>query len=103
MNDMTGGDLVTDETRAMVGTVTGRAEGRVDKRDFQRWAAAVNDRNPLYFDVGFARACGYRDVIAPPLYVQNSALGVADLGRLRPDGTPGGDGLAASRSPAARA
>jgi hypothetical protein len=92
MSETIPGELVSDEARAMIGTVTGRAEGRVDKREFQRWAAAVNDRNPLYFDVGFARACGYRDVIAPPLYVHYATLGVADLDQLRPDGTPAGGG-----------
>lgn len=72
----------------MIGRVLGRATGRVVKEEFQRWAAAAGDRNPLYFDAGYARAHGYRDVIAPPLYVQYATLGVTDLGRLRPDGTP---------------
>ena len=82
--------LVPDEARARIGTETDRAQGRVIKREFQRWAAAVKDRNPLYFDAAFARAHGYRDVVAPPLYVQYVTLGVADLDALRPDGTPGG-------------
>ena len=71
--------LIPDEARAMIGRETGRASGRVVKQEFQRWAAAVKDRNPLYFDAGFARAHGYRDVVAPPLYVQYVTLGVTDL------------------------
>ena len=82
--------LIPDEARAMIGSEAGRASGRVVKQEFQRWAAAVKDRNPLYFDADFARAHGYRDVIAPPLYVQYVTLGVSDLTTLRPDGTPGG-------------
>jgi acyl dehydratase len=94
------GELVGPEARAMIGTVVDRSEGRIVKRDFQRWAASAGDRNPLYFDPGFARARGYLDVIAPPLYVQYATLGVADLDRLRPDGTPASDGLGAIPLPA---
>ena len=82
------GELVSDEARAMIGLVVGRADGRIIREEFQRWAASAGDRNPLYFDASFARAMGYLDVIAPPLYVQYATLGVADMGGLRPDGTP---------------
>jgi|HubBroStandDraft_3_1064219.scaffolds.fasta_scaffold42276_2 acyl dehydratase len=82
--------LIPPEAAKLIGTEQGQASGIVEKRQFQRWAAAVKDRNPLYFDAEFARAHGYRDVIAPPLYVQYVTLGVADLVTLRPDGTPGG-------------
>jgi acyl dehydratase len=89
-----GTKLVSDKARAMIGTVLSCTTGVVAKQDFQRWAAAVNDRNPLYFDAEFARSNGYSDVVAPPLYVQYVTLGVVDLGTLRPDGIPGGDGAA---------
>ena len=84
--------LIGDDARAFIGKVTTEVEGIVVKKEFQRWAAAVKDRNPLYFDADFARANGYRDVIAPPLYIQYVVLGVADLDKLRPDGIPGGSG-----------
>jgi hydroxyacyl-ACP dehydratase HTD2-like protein with hotdog domain len=84
--------LITPEALAMIGTEQSRSSGIVEKKQFQRWAAAVKDRNPLYFDAGAARGSGYRDVIAPPLYVQYVTLGVADLDELRPDGIPGGGG-----------
>ena len=47
--------LIPAEARARIGTETGRAQGRVVRQEFQRWAAAVKDRNPLYFDADFAR------------------------------------------------
>lgn len=72
----------------MIGTVLNRTRGTVTARDFQRWAAAVNDLNPLYFDPDHARANGHPDVLAPPLYVQYAPLGVPTLDHLRPDGTP---------------
>ena len=84
--------LIPDEARARIGSETARATGRVVKQEFQRWAAAVKDRNPLYFDADFARAHGYRDVVMPPMYLSHVTLGVADLDALRPDGIPGGGG-----------
>ena len=82
--------LTAPEASKLIGTEQARTTGIVEKKQFQRWAAAVKDRNPLYFDADFARAHGYRDVVAPPLYVQYVTLGVTDLTTLRPDGTPGG-------------
>jgi hydroxyacyl-ACP dehydratase HTD2-like protein with hotdog domain len=84
--------LIPPEASKMVGTEQSRVSGIVEKKQFQRWAAAVKDRNPLYFDADAARASGYRDVIAPPLYVQYVTLGVTDLDTLRPDGIPGSGG-----------
>jgi len=76
--------LIDDASRALIGTEVSRATGTVVKRDFQRWAAAVGDRNPLYFDEGYARAQGYRDVVMPPLFLSYVTAGVMDLAQLRP-------------------
>lgn len=81
--------LIDAETAARVGTVAATATGEVIRRDWQRWAAAVGDDNPLWFDSDYAQANGYRDVICPPLYLQYAILGVAPLGSLRPDGSSG--------------
>ncbi|MBB3602399.1 acyl dehydratase [Mycolicibacterium sp. BK556] len=81
--------LIDPETAARVGTVAATASGEVIRRDWQRWAAAVGDDNPLWFDPEYARANGYRDVICPPLYLQYAILGVSALSSLRPDGSSG--------------
>jgi acyl dehydratase len=81
--------LIDAETAARVGTVAATATGEVIRRDWQRWAAAVGDDNPLWFDPDYARANGYRDVICPPLYLQYAILGVTPLSSLRPDGSSG--------------
>ncbi|AKK26538.1 MaoC family dehydratase N-terminal domain-containing protein [Mycobacterium sp. EPa45] len=81
--------LIDAETAARVGTVAATARGEVIRRDWQRWAAAVGDDNPLWFDPDYARANGYRDVICPPLYLQYAILGVSSLSSLRPDGSSG--------------
>ena len=81
--------LIDPETAARVGTVAATASGEVIRRDWQRWAAAVGDDNPLWFDPDYARANGYRDTICPPLYLQYAILGVSPLEGLRPDGSSG--------------
>ena len=81
--------LVDDESLAKIGTVVAVATGEVYRRDWQRWAAAVGDHNPLWFDPDYARAHGYRDITCPPLYLQYAVLGAAALGDLRPDGSSG--------------
>ncbi len=82
-------ELIDPETAARVGTVAATASGEVNRRDWQRWAAAVGDHNPLWFDPDYARANGYRDAICPPLYLQYAILGVSPLTGLRPDGSSG--------------
>ena len=82
-------ELIDPQTAARVGTVAATATGEVNRRDWQRWAAAVGDHNPLWFDPDYARANGYRDTICPPLYLQYAILGVSPLTGLRPDGSSG--------------
>lgn len=47
---------------------------RVDPLAAQRYAIAVGDLNPLYFDLASAREAGYAGLLAPPTFVtsQNS-------------------------------
>lgn len=98
---MTVESLIDAESAARVGTVAARAMGDVHRVQWQRWAAAVGDHNPLWFDPEYARAQGYRDVICPPLFLQYAVLGVAALDGLRPDGSSGAvsGGLAFPRAP----
>ena len=42
------------------------AAGREKIREY---AAAVGETNPLHFDLDAARAAGYADVVAPPMFV----------------------------------
>lgn len=81
--------LIDAESASRVGTVAATATGEVNRRDWQRWAAAVGDHNPLWFDSGYAQTNGYRDIICPPLYLQYAVLGVTALKDLRPDGSSG--------------
>jgi acyl dehydratase len=80
--------LLDEASLALVGHEVSRVTATVNKKEFQRWAAAVGDRNPLYFDEEYARAQGHRDVVMPPLFLAYSTAGVMDLDQLRPDGIP---------------
>lgn len=63
--------------------------GRVSRKDFQRFAFAIDDLNPRYLDENEARAHGFPDVVAPPIYlsgVMGWEPGPAEW-ELRPDGT----------------
>jgi acyl dehydratase len=86
---VTDDSLIDADSAARVGTVAARATGEVHRLQWQRWAAAVGDHNPLWFDADYARSNGYDDVICPPLYLQYAVLGVASLTGLRPDGSSG--------------
>jgi len=81
--------LIDAESAARVGTIAATASEEVNRRDWQRWAAAVGDHNPLWFDPEYARDQGYRDIVCPPLYLQYAILGVTPPDELRPDGSSG--------------
>jgi acyl dehydratase len=78
--------LIGDDARAAIGMELNRSQATVRRLEFQRFAAAVGERNPLYFDPLYARAHGYRDVVAPPMYIPYVTGTVVELDQLRPDG-----------------
>jgi acyl dehydratase len=41
----------------------------VGREKIREYAAAVGEKNPLHFDIEAARAAGYTDVVAPPMFV----------------------------------
>ncbi len=86
--------LIPPETAARVGelvadpvTATITAEGA------QRYAQAVGDLNPLYFDEVAARNAGYRTLLAPPTYPPYALV------RGRPQHQIGVDGLFVGERP----
>ena len=77
----------------MIGTVTRRFSGEVSLKEAQRFAAAVRDRNPIYFDDEAARAAGYRGIVTHPLFLPHALHGVVNLDELREDGIPNAPGV----------
>ena len=86
---MTTLDEVCERVRARIGTVSWEDLGRVGATEFQRFAVAAGETDPVYFDDAAARAAGSPGAIAPPLFL-SSVLGWgagAPDGALRADGT----------------
>ena len=79
--------MIPEEARAKVGRESPRRIlGEVAKRDIGRFAQAVGDPNPLYFNEDFAKKSRYGGIIAPPLFYLTF---VYDLG---PHAVTGADG-----------
>jgi acyl dehydratase len=48
--------------------LTHRASYRVGREKVREYAAAVGETSPLHFDPEAARAAGFEDVVAPPMF-----------------------------------
>jgi acyl dehydratase len=81
-----GESLLTDEVLAAKGRVLDERSAQVSETEFQRWAAAVEDLNPLYFDAEVAKAHGFRGLVMPPMFLSEVVNGITHLADLRPDG-----------------
>ena len=78
------------------------ARGTVSPAEFQRWAAAVGDLNPIYFDVDAAREVGHPDVVMPPLFISVVCTPVNTTADLKADGSQARDPMESVASAAAR-
>jgi acyl dehydratase len=80
-----------EELKRHVGKSQRTDLGIVRTHDFQRFAIASGNLNPIFFDDGAAKAAGYPSTIAPPLML-SAVLGWQagpPNDSLRPDGTMG--------------
>ena len=85
--DDDGTSLIPAATRALIGNAEGSSVSvEITAEGSQRYAQAVGDLNPVYFDVGAARSAGYRDLIVPPTYVQYALVRGRSLEDVREDG-----------------
>lgn len=77
------------EAVAAIGSGDTVEVGTISAREIARFAVAVGDSNPIYFDVEAARAAGYPDVVVPPncLGAVIGWEGGPPEDELRPDGT----------------
>ena len=82
-------EVALANARAVVGQVHELPLGRMSKKEFQRFAYATGDMAPRYVDDDAARAEGFAEAVAPPLFlsgVMGWEAGPAE-DDLRPDGT----------------
>jgi acyl dehydratase len=80
---------LTPEIMALVGTSTPGLKGMVTANGIEKFAVAIDDHNPLYFDRAAAQNAGYADVIAPPLYAASATRPVPFRDGLLNDGQYG--------------
>lgn len=82
-----------EQIRSCIGDSSEPVRATVDRLMAQRYARAIGEDNPLYFDDKYARSKGFADVVVPPNFLP-SYLDWSDGGpedKLRPDGTPAGE------------
>jgi acyl dehydratase len=58
----------------------------ITAKESQRFALAVGDMNPIYFDESAARAAGYRGLVVPPAFLAWALAPCRPLDELREDG-----------------
>ncbi len=83
-------ELIPPEAYDMIGKVLGTRSGVVFEKEAQRFAAAVGDYNPIYFEDEAAKAQGYKGVVAPPMFLSQVAQGVTRVDNLTTDGLAAG-------------
>lgn len=67
---------------------------RVDRKDIQRFAVATRASDPIHHDPEYARAQGFRDVVAPLMFfvsLRTGAYNQVPQPELHPEGTPRAD------------
>jgi acyl dehydratase len=67
------------------GKVYPPSEYEVGKEKIAEYARAVGEDNPVYFDREQARAAGFRDIPAPPMFAVVYAMGSVGPGLFDPD------------------
>lgn len=75
------------EARKLIG-VEKQLAYEVTRRDIKRFAQAIGDRNPLYYDQNYAQTTKYQTIVAPPLFCHAFAFEDVPVEDLRPDGSP---------------
>lgn len=87
LSAVTSPPLVPPETKAMVGEALGApVSATITRRESQRYARAVGDLDPIYFDEAAAAAAGYLGLVAPPTFVGHAVVEGSTLDDLREDG-----------------
>jgi acyl dehydratase len=65
-----------------------RNEYVVTKRDIKRFAQAIGDDNPLYYDEAFAKQTQFGSIVAPPLFCQSFTFEDVSIQELPADLSP---------------
>ena len=80
-------DDIPDAALKLIG-VEKRQEYLVTKKDIKRFAQAIGDPNPLYYDEAYAKTTRFKSIVAPPLFGQTFGFEDVSPEQLLPDGSP---------------
>lgn len=64
------GSVLTPEMQALVGSETEPVTYEIERGAIRKFARAIGDPNPVYFDEEAARRAGYRGIVAPPTFLR---------------------------------
>jgi len=71
--------IITDELRAAVGMESAPSEVEIERSAIRKYAAAIQDPNPIYFDAAYAKRTPHGTIIAPPTFLCAIELDSAEL------------------------
>ena len=80
-------DDIPDAALKLIGQEK-RHEYLVTKKDIKRFAQAIGDPNPLYYDEEYAKTTRFKSIVAPPLFGQTFGFEDVSPEQLLPDGSP---------------
>ncbi len=86
--------VITPEARQWAARHYPDVELTITARDIAKFAHATGETDPMYFDVEAARAAGYRDVVAPPMFyllLRSEPYHLRPRDQLERDGSPSED------------
>lgn len=76
---MTTEKLITEELRKSIGVESPPLEVEIEKGAVRRFAEAIGDPNPLYWDEAHARKSRYGGIIAPPTFLRSITPTIPDV------------------------
>jgi hydroxyacyl-ACP dehydratase HTD2-like protein with hotdog domain len=82
--------VITDEARSWATAPFPAFEMVISRTDIQRFARAIGETDPVYFDIVAAREAGYPDLLAPlyfPYIIRSHASHLVSANQLEPDGS----------------
>ncbi len=88
------GTVITPEARQWAARDYPDVQVAITARDIAKFAHATGETDPTYFDAEAARAAGYRDVVAPPMFyllLRSEPYHLRPRDELERDGSPSED------------
>ncbi len=81
------GNEIPTDFHKLIG-IEKKCEYTVTKKDIRRFAQAIGDPNPLYYDEAYAKTTRFKTIVAPPLFCQAFAFSDVPPEQLPQDGSP---------------